>query len=94
MSVIHLINLIDLIDPLLLWLPDPAWSDISQHLGQSIDFSHPFDAMQTLLAQQFDTDPFRGARGAFANFVRSGQAWALLIGFVIGYIVRGLTSYG
>lgn len=92
MSAICLIN--HLIDPLLLWLPDATWSEISQPLLGPIDFHHPFDAMQALLAQQFDTDPFRGARGAFANFVRSGQAWALLIGFVIGYIVRGLTSYG
>lgn len=98
MSVIHLI------DPLLLWLPHAAWSDVSQPLleqvsiAPSVDlhhwFHHSLDGMQTLLAQQFDTDPFRGTRAAFSNFVRTGQAWALLIGFVIGYIVRGLTTYG
>lgn len=90
MSVIHLI------DPLMLWLPDASWSDASHHLlGQlSIDFHHPLNAMQTLLAQQFETDVFRGTRAAFSNFIRSGQAWALLVGFVVGYVVRGLTSYG
>lgn len=85
-----------LIDPLLLWLPDASWSDASHHLlGQvSIDFHHPFDAMQTLLAEQFETDVFKGTRTTLNNFVKSGQAWAMLAGFVIGYIVRGLTTYG
>jgi hypothetical protein len=94
------IHLIDLIDPLMLWLPDATWSDASQHLlgqlsGQlSLDLHRSLDWMQPCLAQQFETDVFRGARVAFNNFVRSGQAWALLAGFVIGYIVRGLTTYG
>jgi hypothetical protein len=31
---------------------------------------------------------------SFTNFVQTGQAWALLIGLVIGYMIRNLTSYG
>jgi hypothetical protein len=27
------------------------------------------------------------------NFVKTGQVWALIIGFIIGYMFRGLTSY-
>jgi hypothetical protein len=28
------------------------------------------------------------------NFVKSGQIWATLIGMIIGYLLKGLTSYG
>ena len=31
---------------------------------------------------------------AFNNFVKSGQVWALLIGIILGYLFRSLTSYG
>jgi hypothetical protein len=47
-----------------------------------------------VLAQQLDTDPFRGFREAFGNFFESGQAWAFLAGVVFGYLIRSLTSYG
>ena len=30
---------------------------------------------------------------SFSNFVKTGQAWALLIGFIAGYMFRGFTSY-
>ncbi|NEQ96228.1 MAG: hypothetical protein F6K30_05820 [Cyanothece sp. SIO2G6] len=48
----------------------------------------------TVLAQQFETDPFKGIREWFANLVATGQLWALIIGFIIGYLFRGFTSYG
>lgn len=47
----------------------------------------------SLLAQQFETDVFAGARRAFNNFIQSGQVWALLIGMLLGYILRGITTY-
>lgn len=31
---------------------------------------------------------------AFNHFIQSGQAWALLIGLIIGYMLRSLTTYG
>ena len=31
---------------------------------------------------------------AFNHFIQTGQVWALLIGLVIGYMIRNLTSYG
>ncbi|BAU40469.1 hypothetical protein [Leptolyngbya sp. O-77] len=46
------------------------------------------------LAQQFDTDVFAGVRRAADNFVKTGQVWALLIGIIIGYLLRGFTTYG
>jgi len=48
----------------------------------------------TILAQQFDQDILGDMNGAFGRFVESGQIWAMLIGFVIGYIFKSLTSYG
>jgi hypothetical protein len=64
------------------------WNDFSQAW-----FWHsPLD--NSILAQHFDTDVFKGGRGLINNFVKSGQAWALLIGVILGYVLRGLTSYG
>ena len=47
-----------------------------------------------IVAQQFNQDILGDVGGAFENFVETGQLWALLIGFVIGYIFKSLTSYG
>lgn len=49
----------------------------------------------TVLAQNI-TDPniLGQMQKAFTHFIQSGQAWALLIGLVIGYMIRNLTSYG
>jgi hypothetical protein len=55
----------------------------------SLTHGHHFD----LLAQQFDTDVFAGFRRTMNNFVKSGQIWAMLIGFVLGYLLRGVTTY-
>lgn len=48
----------------------------------------------SVLAQQLDTDVFAGTRNWFNNFLQSGQLWALIIGFILGYIFKGMTSYG
>ena len=49
-----------------------------------------------LIIAQNVTDPdiLGQMQKAFNNFVQSGQVWALLIGLVIGYVLRNLTSYG
>ena len=46
-----------------------------------------------VIAQQFDQDILGDLGSTFKNFIDSGQVWALLIGIVIGYLVRGLTTY-
>lgn len=46
------------------------------------------------LAAIFNTDVFAGTRTFFDNFIKSGQAWALAIGIIFGYIFRALTTYG
>lgn len=49
----------------------------------------------TVLAQQINDPNLLGnVQKSFTHFVQSGQAWALLIGLVLGYIFRNLTSYG
>ncbi|BAZ29163.1 hypothetical protein NIES4074_16010 [Cylindrospermum sp. NIES-4074] len=49
----------------------------------------------TVLAQNVsDPDLIGQIQKAWNNFVQTGQIWALLIGLVIGYILRNLTSYG
>ncbi len=48
-----------------------------------------------LLAQQSsDPDIIVNFHKAFNNFIQTGQAWALLIGLIIGYMIRGFTSCG
>ena len=50
-------------------------------------------ARSMVLAQQFDQD-ILGDMGALWNtFIESGQVWALIIGVVVGYMVRSLTAY-
>ncbi|MBF2021671.1 MAG: hypothetical protein IGR93_16630 [Hydrococcus sp. C42_A2020_068] len=40
-----------------------------------------------------DVDVLAQMQDAFNNFIESGQVWALLIGFVLGYIFRSFTAY-
>ena len=42
---------------------------------------------------QNDPDVLADIGNAFRNFYQSGQIWALLVGFILGYMVRGLTTY-
>jgi hypothetical protein len=46
-----------------------------------------------VLAQQFDQDILGDMGRLWNTFIESGQVWALIIGIVIGYMVRGLTAY-
>ncbi|WP_448574378.1 hypothetical protein [Trichothermofontia sp.] len=47
----------------------------------------------SLLAQQFNQDVFADIRKGFNHFVQTGQVWAMLIGFVLGYLFKSATSY-
>lgn len=49
---------------------------------------------QDIVLAQFEQDLWGDVSGAFNNFVESGQLWALLIGIVVGYLLKGLTSFG
>ncbi|AFZ58081.1 hypothetical protein H6G54_15845 [Anabaena cylindrica FACHB-243] len=49
----------------------------------------------TFLAQQVrDADLMGQVQRNWNHFVQTGQIWALLIGLVIGYMLKSLTSYG
>jgi hypothetical protein len=48
---------------------------------------------QPVIAQYFDQDLFGSSSKIFSHFIESGQVWALLVGLVLGYLLRGLTSY-
>ncbi|MHC5727309.1 MAG: hypothetical protein ACYTXY_24880 [Nostoc sp.] len=49
----------------------------------------------TALAQTItDPDLMGQIQKAWSHFIQTGQVWALLIGLVIGYMIRNLTSYG
>lgn len=49
----------------------------------------------TVVAQNFsDVDLLGNVQTAFNHFIQSGQVWALLIGLIIGYMIRGLATYG
>jgi hypothetical protein len=49
----------------------------------------------TFLAQNVrDADLLGQIQRNWNYFVKSGQIWASLIGLVVGYMIRSLTSYG
>ncbi len=49
----------------------------------------------SVLAQNVtDPDLLGQIQKSWNNFVETGQIWALLIGLVVGYLIRNLTSYG
>ncbi|HAX85866.1 MAG TPA: hypothetical protein DCY91_06235 [Cyanobacteria bacterium UBA11370] len=62
-------------------------SHLSDLLGQL-----PLDWF--VLAQTVDDPDVLGQMQSwFSNFIQSGQVWALLIGLIIGYLFRGMTSF-
>jgi|688.fasta_scaffold34151_2 hypothetical protein len=66
-------------------LPVTAW--VSQSSGEGALAPSP------IIAQQFDQDILGDLSDAWNNFVDSGQVWALIIGIVLGYMIRNLTAY-
>lgn len=47
----------------------------------------------TVVVAQASTDVLDDMVTAFKNFYDSGQLWALIIGIIIGYVIRGVTTY-
>jgi hypothetical protein len=54
--------------------------------------SHALVSGNIWIAQAVKDDLFNNVGQSWNNFIQSGQVWALCIGFVIGYLFRGLTS--
>lgn len=51
------------------------------------------EASSLVLAQVFDQDVVGDLGNAINTFVESGQIWALIIGFILGYMLRSVTTY-
>jgi hypothetical protein len=71
-----------------------TWLNSLIHLGDSIQgmlWRLPIDWI--VLAQQFDQDILGDLQKGFDNFVKTGQVWALIIGIVLGYLLRSVTAY-
>lgn len=78
-------------------LSEGMWSDAAPEkspgafLPETLTSAHQGTA--TVLAQQFDQDVIGDLGNALNTFIESGQIWALIIGFVLGYLLRGVTTY-
>jgi hypothetical protein len=55
-----------------------------------LSFGH---GLESVLFAQAQPDLFTNIQQAWNNFVQSGQVWALIFGFVLGYLFRSLTAY-
>jgi hypothetical protein len=44
------------------------------------------------MAQTYKEDLFGSVARSWDHFIRSGQVWALSIGFFVGYLFRSLTA--
>lgn len=67
-------------------------SDFTVSTASMLGQSAPV-ATTPVIAQQFEDTFFDRSGDILGNFVESGQLWALLIGIVIGYVIRGITTY-
>ncbi|HEY9887268.1 MAG TPA: hypothetical protein V6D02_02645 [Candidatus Obscuribacterales bacterium] len=73
-----------------------GWSDLEGATPAQAflpEAATPSAVTATTLAQTFDQDIVGDLGAVFKNFIESGQVWALLIGFVLGYLLRGVTTY-
>lgn len=71
------------------WGEVGSWHDLTH---QALLWHPSID--NSVFAALLDTDVFKPVRMFFNYFIKSGQIWALLIGSIVGYIFRSLTSYG
>ncbi len=64
-------------------------------LSNTVNAQSKLPVNWTVIAQTVnDPDLLGQVQKAWNNFVETGQIWALLIGLVVGYLIRNLTSYG
>jgi hypothetical protein len=89
----HLVTTTDLTSHLSVIAPDHGLSFI--HIN-FIDFNIAdlHSSLNThLIAQEFKQDIMSDIGKSWANFVKTGQIWALLVGLIVGYLFKTLTSY-
>ena len=63
-------------------------------LPESVVLGQPTMVTTTpIIAQTFEENFFERSGDIIGDFVESGQLWALLLGVVLGYVIRGITAY-
>ncbi len=73
----------------------PTWFTHVTHVNDVLQSFHLHSPDWTVLAQQFKEPDITGDVGKTWNhFVKTGQVWAMLIGIVLGYMVKTFTSFG
>ncbi|WP_299487182.1 hypothetical protein [Acaryochloris sp. IP29b_bin.137] len=60
------------------------------HIAQKIIFQ---THQHSIWIAQFEDNLGSSFQSAWDNFIQSGQVWALIIGFIVGYVFRSITSY-
>jgi hypothetical protein len=63
-----------------------------QHVSWLDIFNPSFTSNHLWIAQVYKDDLFSNMGQSWDNFIKSGQVWALMIGFVLGYLFRSITS--
>ncbi len=83
------------------WLSDLGILEKTYLLAFMIHHFHPhlYIVLDTMVAQvaaaansDIDTDILAKIQVSFKNFLESGQAGAMTIGLIFGYVVRGITK--
>jgi hypothetical protein len=62
-------------------------------LGSASLHHLPNAAALLALIEGKDVDIMYQIQNGWETFIKTGQVWALIIGFVLGYMFRGMTSY-
>ncbi|MBE9054644.1 hypothetical protein [Sphaerospermopsis sp. LEGE 08334] len=66
------------------------WGHLDFHINFVVtDYTDYF-----LVGKVRDADVITQMQNAWNNFVKTGQVWATLVGMIIGYLFKSLTSYG
>ena len=65
-----------------------AWSSLAEGEGALVALTPT-----PVIAKQFNQDILGDISHAWKHFIDSGQVWALVIGIVMGYMIRNLTAY-
>ncbi|HEY9907269.1 MAG TPA: hypothetical protein V6D18_06630 [Thermosynechococcaceae cyanobacterium] len=80
---------IDLLQDATTWFTGVThWVDV----WQGMHWDLPLELAQA--TRKIEVDLMGDVQRSFNNFVKTGQIWALLVGFIMGYIFRSFTSYG
>lgn len=69
--------------------PTLAFADHSSTIQKLVWHTH----YHSLWIAQFEDNLGSSFQSAWDNFIQSGQVWALIIGFIVGYVFRSITSY-